>query len=82
LIKAAAIKFKGKVYWVPQPGRHHNVAKKIVAEMGLPVLNEIQGFITDQDIFVTRLEAAEIAYAAGQVEDLDAPPLLYTSDLW
>ncbi len=82
MIKAAAIKANGKVYWVPPPGRHHNVAFKIVQETGRSVDEGIQGFITDQDIFVDRLEAATIAYKAGQVEELSSPPHLYSNDLW
>ena len=82
MIKAAAIKLDGKVYWVPQPGRHHNVAFKMVQETGNGVAGEIQGFITDQDVFVTRLEAAKIAYDAGQVEEFKGSPYLYSTDLW
>lgn len=66
-IKSAAILYKGRVY----VGRSH-------CEIGLQMLHDgvcprpypggkAQGFVTDQDVFVSRERALTIAVASGQV---------------
>ena len=73
MIKAAAIKFNGKVYWVPPPGHHQDVIKKIVLETEQGTPGAVHGFITNEDVFVDRIEAAKIAFDAGQAEELTCP---------
>jgi len=41
-----------------------------------------QGFITHDGVFVNRIEGARIAIAAGQIDELQWPPNLYSEDLW
>jgi len=83
-IKGAAIKFDGKVYWVPATGRHNHVFHKIMREN--PELKNChgneQGFVTQDDVFVDRIEGARIAIESGQIEKLSWPPHLYSEDLW
>lgn len=70
LIKAAAIKtVDGEVWSVPAPGRHHNVIwvlRDFGYSLGRISYGE-EGFVTDDDRFVTRAEALAIARANGQL---------------
>lgn len=83
-IKAAAIKFDGKVYWVPATGRHNHVMNKIMEEN--PDLKNChggeQGFITQDNAFVDRIEGARIALESGQIKKLNWGPELFSEDLW
>jgi hypothetical protein len=68
--------------------RHHNcigIFAKMVGfpydENGLKLMNtEEQGFITNTDRFVSREEAAEIAFAAGQIKKQTTR--LFSEDLY
>ncbi len=65
-IVAAAINERGKV-WTGR--RHHEIIQAIVAARGRaegPVYGE-QGFLADNGRFVSREEAAKIAFEAGQI---------------
>ena len=69
-IKAAAIKTAdGEVHCVPAPARHHNVIW-LLLDMGYS-LGRIsygeEGFVTDQEEFVSRSAALAIAQANGQL---------------
>lgn len=78
-IKEAAIIHDG-VVWTGR--RHHNVIKKIVDECGIqaaPVLGE-QGFVTECGKFLSREDAAKVAFEAGQV--LILHPILMSEDLY
>jgi len=75
--KAAIQDPTGKVWSVPRPGRHDAV----IALMG-GILGGEQGFILDDDSFVGRKKAADLALASGQISELQHPPNLYTEDLW
>ena len=57
--------------------RHHNCYATLVVILGddnwqetKTDFNQTQGFITSLDMFVSREEAAKIAYVAGQVDQL------------
>jgi hypothetical protein len=68
--------------------RHHNcisIFAKMVGfpydENGLKLMNtEEQGFLTNTDRFVSREEAAEIAFAAGQIKEQTTR--LFSEDLY
>lgn len=78
-IKEAAIMHDGKI-WTGK--RHHNVIKKIVDECGMqaaPILGE-QGFVTDCGKFLSREEAAKVAFEAGQIPLRRA--ILFSEDLY
>lgn len=42
----------------------------------------IQGFLTEDGSFIRRKPAAILALQTGQVKTLDAPPSLFSEDLW
>ena len=84
MIIAAAIKWEGEVYSVPNPGRHNHVFALMCKKFpdGRPFIDEEQGFLTDQGKFLDRISAAEYAIEKGQIRELKWPPLLYSEDLW
>lgn len=55
--------------------RHSDVYRRKVSEEGC-----IQGFVLDDGSFVTRDEAASIAFVAGQIPSSKSQ--LYSEDLW
>lgn len=80
-IKEAAVRLDGKLY---TGKRHGEIIQKIAAESADRVLirQPDQGFVTEDGQFVTRVEAAEIAFRAGQIEqDLRGQPLM-SEDLY
>jgi len=83
-IKAAAIKWEGRVYSIPAPGRHDNAIALMVKENPdkSRFLGSEQGFVTSEGKFLDRIEAAAIAIKCGQIEKLNWPPDLYSEDLW
>ncbi len=86
MIIAAAIRYKGLVYSLPSPARHHDVIHFIAQTIGKGVrltCAEDQGFITSgSHEYVDRIEGAKIALESGQLEKLNHPPRLYSEDLW
>ena len=63
--------------------RHANCLYQKVAITGLPDSKSgehEQGFITSKNIFVTREEAAEIAFKAGQIDE--PKKYLFSEDVW
>lgn len=81
-IIAAAIIKNGVVYFVPPPGRHHDVINKIAKHINRNVGSRGQGFLTSTFELVGRLEAADIALMSNQIENPKWGPLLYSEDLW
>lgn len=91
-IKQAAILRDGVLWTLPRPARHHNILwamhdidnntnpherPKIIHARG------IQGFIDEDGNFLERKEAALRATRCGQLKKpLDAPPNLFSEDLW
>ena len=82
MIVGVAIKFKGKLYTLPRPNRHHNVIKMIVEETHGPVHENEQGFVTDVGRFLTREEAVRYAIASGQLPTIFRRERLFSEDLW
>ena len=66
--------------------RHPNCLYQMVAITGLTQYDagkEVQGFLTSENMFVDRIEAAQIALAAGQIEKLKfSSTKLYSEDLY
>lgn len=79
MIIRAAIKYKGITYSSPSPARHHDVIQ-LIGKKNLA--GETQGFITDEGVFLDRLEGAKHALSCGQIKKLRWPPYLYTDELW
>jgi len=87
-VSQAAIQHQdGTVFTVPRPGRHGNVFQLMLAERGLGAYKgSIQGFVTNLGQFVTRKEAAQIAFREKQYKPEQMPDepqqTLMTEDLW
>ncbi len=94
-ILCAAIWFDDGVYYEHQPinietgivmcgFRHGSIfaqtSAKVIERKNLGSLSEKQGFLTSKNRFVRRGEAAEIAFAAGQVNEKVLT--LYSEDLY
>lgn len=82
--KAAVKSIGGKVYSVDRPGRHDAALALLYKSEEVAPYRErsVQGFVTSTGRFVDRIEGAELAIKAGQIEKLNWPPQLYSEDLW
>ena len=78
-ITDAAIQKAGVVYTLPRPARHWNVLY-MMALQGVDDLDAVHGFVCSDGTFVDRVQAARVAYLAGQIEDKSES--LVTDDLW
>jgi len=67
---------------LPPPARHDTILHPLHHINNVIVLPDDQGFITDTGRFVGRREAAKIATAAGQVEEMTVPGYLFSEDVW
>jgi hypothetical protein len=77
-IVLAAIKFKD-VIWLGK--RHNQIFEDIVKDTFIIPTRTEQGFLTSKCRFVTREEAKEIAFQAGQIKEKKS--LVFTSEeLW
>lgn len=77
----------GKTGFVICGRRHHNCfhTLAITSNRSDTHLNyeKEQGFLTNKDRFVSRIEASEIAFLAGQIEQRTTHPLgLFSEDLY
>lgn len=85
-IKAAALLVGEEIVSLPAPARHHDIVHLLykTRRPGVSVIApENQGFITDDDRFVGRHEALEIAKKANQITRLTSPHMgLFSEDLW
>jgi hypothetical protein len=77
MIKKAAILFEGAVF---SGKRHSDIINKIAKEKNIFPVKGIQGFLTENDEFVNREEAARIAFDSGQLKVLKRK--LCSEDLW
>jgi hypothetical protein len=76
-IVASAVRFEGTIY---RGHRHTNIKVAILDALDrYPWKNE-EGFVTDRGRFVTRKEAADIAWAAGQLRQ--KLEFLYSEDIF
>lgn len=96
---AAAIKFKprGSDYFQIMCGKRHCNVLEVMHKLGIEYekVSSVQGFLTDEDQFVDRYDAARMAYASGQLssttelyqkmrkdaDEIYAHPL-FSEDLW
>ena len=79
LIKEAAVLFNGVVY----PGKRHCDCFRAMVAAGLDAKacnTAVQGFITLSNDFVTREDAAKIAYSTGQIKE--PKTMLFSEDLY
>ena len=90
MITHVAIIWKGKLYSLARPYRHHDVIHMIFNLTNAQVYYSWQGFLVDADHgggkFVGRKEACKIASRAGQlniVRPKTSPhDVLFSEDVW
>lgn len=85
-IKAVAIRhIDGRIFTLPPPARHMDLFHLLPKG---ELLSGTQGFVTNQDLFVNRTTAYQIAVNANQLIDQSSlgytptPGTLYSEDLW
>ena len=91
-ILCAAVHFRDEIKRKHQPRniesgivvcgrRHHNALMTLLEFAKEPKGEKVkQGFLTNQDRFVTRKEAAQLAYKCGQISK--EQKTLFSEDLW
>lgn len=77
MIKSAAILFHGEVF---SGRRHSDIIGRIFREKKCFPVKGIQGFLTEDNEFVDREEAARIAFYSGQLSVWKKS--LTSEDLW
>jgi hypothetical protein len=82
-----AIRFRGEVYSLPAPNRHHHVIWKIVRETGADFVDaptEDQGFLDESGTFLNRRQALVSARMFGQIKKGTVIRLgmLFSEDVW
>lgn len=86
-ITHVAVRFRGEIYSLPPPNRHHHVLWKIAAETGaksVDALGDDQGFLDESGQYLTREQALVSAQANDQMR-ADRPVWhdeLYSENLW
>jgi hypothetical protein len=82
-ITHVAVIHDGVTYSLAAPDRHHHVLREIYKIKEECTFNT-QGFLDNQGVFVTRLEAIDIALAANQIKDTSnlRTTGLFSEDLW
>lgn len=93
-ILCAAIHFKDGNTYLHQPKniesgyvvcgrRHHNCFITIrILNCTVGHIENTQGFITNEDRFVNRAEAYELAIKSGQIQDTGTSKILVSEDLY
>jgi len=86
-ITHVAIRFRGKVYSLPSPNRHHHVISMIVAETGAHTVDardDDQGFLDETGTFLRRGQALVSAQLHGQIKPgaVIRGAKLYSEDVW
>lgn len=83
-IVAAALKLPRGTIWSWINKRHGDLIHEMTeyGESVGDIANAEQGFMTDQQEFVGRVEARVIAKAAGQMIRETHPTELFSEDLW
>lgn len=86
-ITHVAIRYKGRVWSLPRPNRHHNVIRKIADETGdthIDSRGDDQGFLDADGRYLTRRQALVSALCNKQVLDENdiRGGQLYSEDLW
>jgi hypothetical protein len=80
MIDHVAIYYKGEMYSLPRPNRHHDAIRVIAEKTGDSDIFGIQGFLAEGR-FLKRTEAKEYAVQCGQVKETPHGHL-FSEDLW
>lgn len=69
---------------LPKPNRHHNVIKYMVDVLKHPIpIKGLQGFVTEEGVFLNRIEARLVATRHGQLLDRASNGYeLFSEDVW
>ncbi len=86
-ITHVAIRFRGVVYSLPAPNRHHHVIAKIVQETGVDCVDghgDDQGFLDANGRYLTRKQALVCAEVYGQIKPgtVIRANRLFSEDVW
>jgi len=85
-ITRVAIRFRGTVWSLPRPNRHHNVIRHIAESTGVSHVDareRDQGFLDQEGRYLDRKEALHVAREAGQLRaDVPVQDQLYSENLW
>ncbi len=85
-ITHVAIRFKGVIWSLPSPYRHHDVIREICEETGAETVDSYneQGFLDEGGNFLRRKPALAIARLFGQIKDESKvrAGMLTSEDLW
>lgn len=88
IVASAIMDLKGDVWAAMRPGRHHTcigyMFKHDATEKHIRGNTWNQGFMTNCNRFISRLEARQMAIANGQAkeENLHQPNDIFSEDLW
>lgn len=80
-----AIRFRGVVYSLPAPNRHHDVIRHIVQQTGVDhVDGDEQGFLDEKGTFLNRRQALMSASLLGQLKPgtVVRGGRLFSEDVW
>jgi hypothetical protein len=72
LITHVAIRFRGTIYSLPKPNRHHDVIRKIVDDTGADTVDardQDQGFLDASGRYLTRRQALRVAILNDQLRE-------------
>jgi len=86
-ITHVAIRFRGKIYSLPAPNRHHHVIADIVRQTGVNCVDsygENQGFLDEHGNYLNRHQALINALDNKQVKNVKEirMNLLFSEDVW
>ena len=85
-ITHVAIRFRGVVYSLPKPNRHHDVIRHIVETTNAKYVDsrdEDQGFLDESGQYLNRKQALTSAQLNGQLKGpLKHAWALFSEDIW
>lgn len=82
MIVTSAIEMDGKIYTSlsKSPCRHSDIIIEYAGKIRFPHYKAIQGFLTDNNRFLSRSQAAEHAFQCGQIKE--PTNTILSEDLW
>lgn len=86
-ITHVAIRFKGEIYSLPAPNRHHHVIWHIIEKTGVESVDthgEDQGFLDESGEYLNRKQALVSAKINNQIKNLNdiRCGTLFSEDVW
>lgn len=83
LIVGVAVKYRGAIWQLPKPARHHHVLWALDQVIpGAAIHAHEQGFIDETGRFVGRIGARQMAIDSGQCPKPSHSSDLFSEDLW